>query len=653
MEIIKKYTEKLFIGGFFFLAVLLSALVDVPTPTDVVQPSGEEFLGVSNFPDSGWYMVNTFQGYQTKIDPQKIPTGANPAGQNTTVENGDRVSVRQYGYEVVGTGVDTADPITSLHTFRKRNGDNILMRSRGTYLEYFDETAQEWSSLRDNGVDGARYGYADYNINTDLRSYVYFGNATDDFARWTGATTQLSSALSIGDPTISVTDAFDFFATGTVRLCDTDLVYTSKTDTTITLASNSTIDCASGKPIAQAIEEFPSNPKGNLYINANNRIFIAGVTSTPQAVYFSKYGDAETYLTTLVSDSTADAAGIFNLGEGGGGVIGFALDEGSIYIFKKSIIYKATLSDSLYTLEPLKPFDGKSQTVGAVDEDLIFTGGNGVYFVSAEGEVMNLTRVDNVDYPQIIPISDIIKPTTDNIVFDNGAGISFKDRAFFSARSGEDITTNDTILVWNDRVGVWDSPLIGWSASAFTIYDNGEGEELYFGDATTANVYKVIRDDYLDNGFPFTASWSSKLFTFNDAGIPESYMSEMNNVYVEGYISENTTLNITLNLDEGGVTQSFTTQISGTDSEYIFDATPVNVFGRHPFGYLPFGTSDGVNKKKFRVYLNKDFRAYPFYTAQLEFVSETENSYWEITSFGFKVRQATQPEKRSIFKSFN
>ena len=300
----------------------------------------------------------------------------------------------------------------------------------------------------------------------------------------------------------------------------------------------------------------------------------------------------------------------------------------------------------------MKPFDGKSQTTGAKATNLLFSDGNAIYFVTADNQIMDLSRVAAVDYPQIVPISDPIKPTVDSLDFSNGAGISFRDKSYFSAQSDPDSLTVDSVLVWNSRINSWESPIVGWAASSFAVYDDGTGEMLYFGDANTANVYKLESSDKLDNGLSFTSSWRSKRFDFAELGIPPENLKEMAEVYVEGYITDNTTLNMSLLLDEDGFTQSFTTSLTGSDTNYIFNAQPFNVFGLHPFGYLPFGTSQAVEKKKFRVYLNRDFRTLPFYNAQLEFESDGDNSYWEITSFGFRVRGAPQSEKRTLFKSF-
>jgi len=611
-----------------------------------------DMIGSSSFPNARWFIVDTFAGYQTKQDPSKVSTGANPYGQNTIMNDRDRISARPFGYEVVGEFSGTEEPITSLHTFRRRSGENILIRTRGTFVEYFEEGSATWESIVATGTANKEFGWADYNINTDLVSYVYFGNGEDPAMRWTGAHTITTGAITTADTVLNVEDAYDFRVTGTVRYCGVNAVYSSRTDTTITLSASSTVDCDANRGVTQAVEEFPAYPRGNIYLVSNNRIFIAGVTSTPQAVYFSKYGDPNTWLTTLVAKSTADAAGIFNLGEGGGAVTGMTQDEGAVYIFKKNITYRATLDDSLYTLTPLKPFDGKSQTTGCVNRKMIFTGANGTYFVTPDNQIMTLSRVADYDYPQIVPVSNSIQPTVDGMDFTEGVGIFWKQKAFLSAKSSPDSTSPDAVLLHNAVSEQWESPIIGWSASDFTVYDDGGGEALYFGDANSANVYKVV-DGLSDNDMPFAASWRSKQFNFREMEIPSSNLKEMDSVFVEGYISDNTEVTISLLLDEDGATQKFSTTINGaTDVPLIFSATPYNVFGLHPFGFMRFGTSDVVELKKFRVYLSRDFRPLPFYTAQIEFASESDGQAWEITAFGFRVRESSMAEKRTLYKSF-
>lgn len=604
-----------------------------------------ELLGGST-PDAQWQSVSSFEGFQTKGDPTKIGNGANPNGQNTVINNGDRISIRDFGYSLVGAASTTPNYVHSLHTFRKRSGENILIRATGSIMEYYEEGNDTWEVLGKNFSTGTPFGFADFNINTDLSSYVYFGNGVDAFSRWTGAHTLLNGAAIAAAGSITVDDTTDFPSTGTIIYCGQELAYTAITATTFTVASAHA--CDDNRGVALAINANTSAPRGNLYLAADNRLFIAGVVSSTQAVFFSQYGNANTFSATLVTASTAASPGIFNLGEGGGGVTGMALEEGSIYIFKKSIIYKATLSDSLYTLEPLKSFDGKSQTTGLATSGGVFTGANGVLFTTPDKQIMNLSRISGIDYPQVTPISDIIKPTVTSLDFTSSTGIFWRDEAYFATRSSENALSNDSILVYNSRLNAWESPIVGWSASQFTVYDDGTGEALYFGSSNQAEVYKVT-EGALDNELGVTANWRSKQFDF---GLPYS-MKEVENMYVEGYISDNTTLSISLLCDEDGFTQIFTTNFVGTESTYVINSSPFNLFGFHPFGYERFGSSDQNELKKFRVYLNKNLKRVPCYNYQVEFASDGESQSWEITNFALKVREYSQPERSSIYRIFN
>ena len=637
---------KYFVGFILFVGLVFGAGF-VATTEEQLGSAGEELLGVG--PEgSTWTIVDVFTGFKTKVDASKLDSGANPNGQNTSINDGDRISVRNLGTDLFPTGTvsTTASRISSLHTFRKRSGENLVMRSVGTYMEWYEEGNDAWEVLKTGLTADKEFGFADYNINADLVSYTYFGNAVDPFFRWTGNHTLVNGALAGGEGTITVDSTTGFPSSGTIIYCGTELAYSGKTATTFTVVSAHA--CADNRGVAQAVEATASNPRGNIYLVANNRLFISGVASSTQAVFFSAYGNATDFSSAaIVNSSTAASPGIFNLGEGGGGVTAMVQDENAIYIFKRSIIYKATLNDSLYSLTALKSFDGKSQTTGAVNSRSVFAGGNGIFFVTPDNQIMNLARVETIDYPQIIPISDSIKPTVDSINFASSTGIVWKDNAYFSVRS-VDATANDSVFVWNIRRQAWESPIIGWNVGDWTVYDDGDGEDLYWGDSATANTYKVTGIP-LDNEFDVTANWRSKQYDF---GAPQ-YLKELDNFFVEGYIADNTTLTISLLLDENGFSQTYTTNFTGTESSFLYAGLDFNLFGFHPFGYERFGSNqDQSGKKKFRVYLNKNLRRVPFYNLQVEFASDGQNQQWEVLRYGFEYRVHSQPENRSIYRAF-
>ena len=638
------------------ILAFLFSLVAIPFLSNSDKLGGaDEMLGVS-FPDAKWDVTSVFHGYQTKNDPSKVDKGANPQGQNTTSNNGDRISIRDLGYEMfpVETASTTEERISSMHTFRLRDGENIMMRAHGTRMDYYEEGNDTWTTLLTGLSDNAEFDFADYNINTDLQSYVYFGNAVDDFSRWSGAHSTLTTALEVGDSFVYVDSVDNFLLNDSITVpyimaCGTKIEYdeASTTLNRFALSASSTVACDNGSGVAESVVTFAANPKGNIYMVDNNRLFIAGIASTSQAAYFSEYGNATNFVDAeLVLSTTATAPGIFNLGEGGGAIIGMAKDEGAIYFFKKSAIRRATLDDTIYTLSDLKPTDGKSQTIGAVNNKGIFTSGNQIYLATPDNQILSLGRVESFDYPQTVSISNIISPTVDNFKFDDYAGIVFRDKAYFSLKSSSDVSANNTVMVWDLKNKNWDSPIVGWAISDFTVYDDGTSEELYMGDAISPNVYKVI-PEALDGEFDVIANHRTKQ---EDFGMPHA-QKQILGLFLEGYIAQNTTLTISLLTDEDGYTETFSHDITGTDENIIYNSTSFNTIGLSPFGTERFGSRDVSGKKKFRVYFS-EFRPEPFYMSQLDFSSDGIAQSWEILNYAIQWRPYTVPERRDLFVPF-
>ena len=605
-------------------------------------------------PETTWIVRKEFPGLQTKKDSEKVDPGAAIDGKNVSFNEGDKISSRKLGYEVypsTGSVSTETTKVTSIHTFRRRDGTNRLMRAQGTNLEYYDETYGDWVVIKGDYTSGQDFGFADYNINTDQTSYVYFGNATESHARWSGAVSYLATALTTSDITVEVDDAAGFPSTdATIVVAGVEMHYATRTDTEFTLSATSTVAGALDLPVTQGVQEFDLAPKGNILMTYGNRIFIAGITATPQAAYFSEYGDATKYVgAVLVKEGTADSPGIFNLAEGGGGITGMSQDEEAMYILKESIVYKVTLSDSLYALTPLKPFDGKSQTTGGISSKATFVGENGVFFITPDKRIYYLARLKNIDVPQLIPISDLIEPTVDNLYFENAAGITYKDRAYFACSSAQG-GQNDRILVYDIRHNSWQCVVTGFNVTDWTVYNNdSDGERLFFADNGTKNVYRVTTTPN-DADFEVEASAAMNLETFD---MPER-QKYIDNFFVEGYLTSGTTLNITLLFDDDGYTQTLAASVSGDETTYLYANEELNVYGTNPFGIEIIGSNDDTSGlKKFRLYTKNNLRTIPFYNISTQFSSDGASQEWEVTNYGWKVGIYERPEKRSLYKSFS
>ena len=607
-------------------------------------------MGASGSDVAKWVLFEKFSGYNTKSDPQKIDPGANPVGQNTYINDGDRISTRDFGYEIFPAGIDenvSGTPVTSLYTFRLRNGTNIMLRSYDTKLEYYSDKIGQWEQLKDGFTANQKFGFADHNTNLDQTSYVYFCNAVENYQRWTGNIAELTSNVVAGTTTLNVDTTTLWPSTGTTTYCGVTVAYTSKTTTTLAIAS-STIDCASGRGVAQAPQEYPAAPKGNILMVMNTRMFVSGVASSTQALFYSKIADATDF--TFTSPRTAGDGGIINMPEGGGGITGLAQDEGALYAFKRNMIKSVIFStdeNDLPTIKPVKPYDNKSQTVGAVSSKAIFAGGNGIFFITPNNEIMHLARLEYIDYPQVKPISDSIKPTVDTIDFSNASGIYWKNKAYFSVKQNSNSVQNDVILVYDTTRDSWESPIIGINVNDWTISKFAELEDLYFGSSFSLDVYK-INNQPLDNGYGFSANWRSREETF---GLPWSQKTA-DNFYIEGYIDDNTQITVSVLLDEDGFTQKYSKTYTGNESnnKFRYNSIAYNLFGFNPFGYERFGSNpDFTTKKKFRMYI--PLRRVPFYSAQVEIASDGESQKWEVLQYAFHVQPETQEMKTSLINS--
>lgn len=661
-------------------------------------------------PELKWTTVQEFPGFLDKRDVTQMPPGALIVGsQNVRINDADRVSVRR-GSSIFGADSTDTTPITSMHTMKRRDAVNIMMRAYGTVLEYFHPDTETWENLNSGYTAAQKFGFADHNVNTDALDYVYFCNAVEPYSRWTGRFTQLNGALSGGETTITVdstltdtvfdddtassvttttltistdrwgTDLWnDFYVLitdgaqagqiskitattdtqitfGTItglsgtptfeirqlafgdpaaapekrvlRIGTTDITYTTiSTSTTfegVTNAPVATDDAA----VTQAIEEFPVGaPRGNIFLVLNTRMFMAGVKVNPQALYHSAIADALDF--GFSSPRAADEGGIIDTPEGGGGIIGMGIQEETIYLLKEDIIKTVTFTQDSLDLPIVKPLI-EAPEVGAVNSLSTFKVDTKLYFAAKDGGIKSVGRIKDVDFVQPKQLSDPIVNFVEGLDFTDSAAIFFKQKAYIACKTANS-SANDRVIVFNFQKNAWEGVMVGINASSWTIY-NGE---LYFGSSFNPVVFKLedtTRKD--DNGAPYA---SIARFAFNNYGKPEN-VKQFQTLFAEGYISQNTTLNIKVMYNYQGLLETKQMSLSGTDSQYILEETSYNALGLFALGLNPLAAvTSNVNAAtsndlpKFRVYF--PIPVTPFYELSVEFSSDVAGDDWEILRF--------------------
>jgi len=469
-----------------------------------------------------------------------------------------------------------------------------------------------------------------YVLITDGAQINVIANITDTTT--TRITFDTITGLS-GTPTFQIRK-LKFSGSGNLRIGTTTVSYTGFDDQYTFSGCGSVPAALDNAAVCQSITEYPANPRGNVLMTLHTRVYIANITGQESTLYYSTIADATDF--TYLSPRSADEGGVIDTPEGGGGIIGLGKQEDVIYIIKEDLVKTLTFTQDATDLPQIYPLID-APGVGAVTGLSVFKVDNALIYVSKEGGVKEVSRVSVVDYAEPKQISDPIVNLVNDLVFDASAGFFFKQKMYITCRES-DSSYNNVILTYNFQKKAWEAPIYGWGANCFTIY----GNKLYFGSSTTPEVYKAEIDTYTDNEVGYQAVARFSYNNFGSATNPK----EFGMLFLEGYISESTTINIKLRYNYLGTQEIRESSLAGTETDYIVKASTENILGNEVLGInplgLPINEEDVPNElQKFRVYFTTP--NVPFYEVSLEVSSDEAGSRWEILRFGYDVKLLPTP----------
>lgn len=257
---------------------------------------------------------------------------------------------------------------------------------------------------------------------------------------------------------------------------------------------------------------------------------------------------------------------------------------------------------------------------------------NDVIFVSFEPIVNSLGRVDNILVtPQISDLSFSIVNDMNNYDFTDGS-IFFWQNFIIVAVPKEGLIrlynmTKDTTTQnpTNSPLHYWEAPLT-MPFSRFSVIDG----DLYGHSYLVSETYKMF-DGYNFNGHAIPAIAT---FAYQQFGVRPQNKSE-NEFYVEGYISPNTTIDMTINYELDGTGGQYNGEIVGTDEQIVQIPGNDNSLGKESLGVNPLGGNlvlDVTPTNKFRVI--KTFPRTPYYEASPVFSSTGIDEIWALIGFG-------------------
>ena len=586
-----------------------------------------------------------FNGYFTRDDISQI-RGMFPIGQNIKFTDSQTPTPRN-GFKLVGAETSGITPVKRAWVFERRDGTQIEMRTYDTKIEFrIYGIMTDWELLKDGFTAGLEFAYGVISKSDLTVSYCQFCNGTDNIYRWTGIYGLYASDNGSNQITISGDDnlsTLGFTATGTIIIGGTEITYTGITGKTFTGCSAVPSSPSVGDIIVQSpiTTGFTNAQKYSVALAHDGRIHTR--QESKKSVWNYSQLDDPFVWTTGATDGDGGAKEI----EQGGAITAFGRDEKAIYCFKKRLIKILEFVANTDRIDvpryrTLKPSDDKSATTGAIGQKSTFHSPNGILFVTEDKELLHLIREQDIDYPQLISISDAIRPTFQTGIHDDGTGIVFDNKVYYAYKQDSNSTYNDVVIVYDLIRKIWYPPFVGWNVNDWTIV-NGK---LHWHSATSPNTYEMI-DEKTDETLGFTSilrTWAE------DFGKP-MLQKKTSHIYLEIYQLENTEITATILYDENGYSGISEYLLKANDdANNKFNSEAYNVYGANAFGQERFGSNpDFSGMKKYRYFLElKD--NIEFFNISLQLSAEKAGVDFELIRFGYFLTVIFQQTAKRFLK---
>lgn len=614
----------------------------------------------------GEYSLATkFPGYraredQTTLDPQTLVAPS----QNVVLNTSGRVALVQ-GYTLDGAASAVIDSgILSCFDFINFKGNTRNVRAgflttagNDGKLQYRYKSAAgvvSWIDLM-TALTNVRLAFCNYWDNTALVKLMLWVDGTNNIFAWNGAVTTVASA-TINTVTKQGTTTWaqeGFSSTGSIVINGVSATYSGgSTTTTLTGVSVDFSATVAGAVVHQApvtttlasmtaiLATFGPTVIG---CGRRNQVYVGA--SNSNVLYISKVNSYTDYTFTSPTRVVAEGA-LIPLDSP---PVAFMPLESrtdtnayDMYISEGLdtwAIIRATLSSDLTkeTLEHIRmtvaPLQGakSGRLVAKVKNHIVFVGNDNVANFLGYLSYQFIPELVDFSYPIIDDMKNY--DLTDAAIFyhRNYVHIAIPKSGLIRSYNMTDQTKENTSSIRGiedvdtaNQPWFWEAPTT-YPLSGFYV---AEGV-LYGHSYTTSESYQLFTGGSL-NGQQIDANAT---FAY-DAHGDRTQSKGSNEVWVEGYIKQNTGLDVTVSGDLDNFMTSQTKTINGNDSAIVAFGSGAHALGKNNLGSQPLGGSQPGTVLPAWFHVAKTYPQVPSYLEQISFVSKGVDLQWELLDFG-------------------
>lgn len=573
-----------------------------------------------------------FGGYVNKRDKTNLPPGFLIAGSKNVIStDGDLVGIRK-GYTVLGDeNSDLYNIEGSYEWVSNIAGEDegqIALRSYDDELEFLHEN--QWYRLLD-GWSAVDFNFVSYYDTTEGLDLILFVNGDSNIYDWSGGVCEFASCTA-NTLTKSGTKSWAecrFLTAGTRKLRVQDdagvwweVEYTGGEDTTT--LTGVTVDLTgktitAGNVIAQSVRTNTDTPASGLINDLisclNNQVYVS--SNSANQVYISAVDDFTDF--TFSSPRLVGEGALLTLDAAPKAFIPqeefMYISAGRSYWYQTVLTLSSDIQSEALQIRRLK--SGTDQ--GALSQSAVENVKNYVGFISHEPTFDFLGRIENIDSPQSLPLSDPIKTDFDDYDF-NKAHIKFYKNNTYVA-----VPAQSLLLIYNNQKGFWESPQVLPAGRLAIIGDN-----LYLHSNSNPETYKLF-DGYNDNGKAVEAIIRLSYENYGD----RANKKNTEEWFTEMYISSNSLVTKKIYFEYQGSEEVLIEEIKGTSKYAIIDADGGG-FGKENLGKKKLaGDAATDNWKKYRKI--DTFNPKDFYELVVEYSSNDIDQQWALLATGGNV----------------
>lgn len=624
----------------------------------------------------GEYQLATkFSGYraredQTTLDPQTLVYPS----QNVVIKTSGRIAaVKGYaldgaGSTVIDSGIlsnfDFTPTIGAVRNLRAGFMTSALNDGRLQYRYLAALGVVNWVDLA-TGLTNVRLSYCNYWDNTNLVKALLWVDGSDNIFYWNGAVTTLASATT---NTVTLQGSLTwaqlgFSATGSITIGGVTATYsggsgsTTLTGVSVDFSASVVAAIIHQTPVTTALSDMSAIPAafGPTVIGCgrNNQVYVGA--SNSNVLYLSKVNDYTDYSFTAAAriagegwTKTLDAPPVafvplenrsdenaYDLYISQGTDTWGVITSTVTVAFDSSGVAQNSVETLEYVRLKVAPLQGaqSSRLVGKMKNHIMFVGNDNV--ANFLGWISYQAVPETVDFSY--PIIDDMKSYdfTDASIFfhRNYCYIAIPKAGIIRVYNMTDQTKQTTMSAYHPYEDVdvanqpwfWEAPLT-FPLSGFYVVDG----ELYGHSYTTSESYRLFVGGSL-NGQQIDVNAT---FAYDDKG-DRTQSKGSNEIWVEGYIAQNTELMVNVVGDLDNFATSQTTKVEGNDSAIVAFGSGAHALGKNNLGSQPLGGSQLISGSlPSWFHVAKTYPQVSCYLEQISFTSKGVDQMWELICFG-------------------